>query len=78
MNNIKELVKSKSAKATTQETEETTRFMLVLDLATRNKLRAMCEKLNVPQIGFASEIFTLALNEAVAALEEQLKPQAKP
>lgn len=53
-----------------------TRFMLELDNSIRNQLRDLCEnKLGCKQIQFASDLFTVALTDALRAYEEATKKQ---
>jgi hypothetical protein len=77
MKNIQELVNQNMNKSAKAQAEEKVRFMLVLDEETRENLRTLCEELGVAQIGFASEIFTIALAEARASVKAA-KATAKP
>lgn len=77
MKNIQELVNQNLNKSAKAQAEEKVRFMLVLDEETRENLRTLCEELGVAQIGFASEIFTIALSEARASFKSA-RAEAKP
>lgn len=68
MSNVQTLVASKMSTTAPAAQPEQTRFMLVISLETREKLRVACEKLGVKQISFASELFTIALDDAIAAI----------
>lgn len=62
---IEAMIASKQQIAATPEAQKTERFMLVLKTADRDALRDLCDKLDVKQIGFASELFTIALHDAI-------------
>lgn len=56
---------------------EKTRFMLELSNETRSQLEDLCvNKLGCKQISFASELFTVALNDAIAAYMVAVAPKA--
>jgi hypothetical protein len=72
MSNIADLVKSKTNAAGAAIAKvEKQRFMLVLDDKTREDLRSLAEELGVKQINFASELFTVALTDAMKTFREQ-------
>lgn len=64
---VQQLVASKAQQAATPEKAKVERFMLQLAEKDRENLRVLCEDLGVKQIAFASEIFVLALNQAIEA-----------
>ena len=64
---VQQLVASKAAKTESTEKAKVERFMLQLAEKDRENLRTLCEDLGVKQISFASEIFVLALNQAIEA-----------
>lgn len=78
MSKVQELVNKNLNKASKAETEETTRFMLVINEETREELRSLCEAMGVKQISFASELFTIALTEAVTTYKAAQKPANQP
>ena len=70
MKTIDQLIADKKKTTAPEAQVQTTRFMLVLDNATRDSLRDLCDTLGQPQIKFASELFTLALNQAIDAAKK--------
>lgn len=69
MSNIEVFLKSKQQTKVQVEEQEIIRFMLQLDVQTRDMLRDMCAELGCKQISFASELFTMALQDAHATFQ---------
>lgn len=75
--NVSELVSSKMSTTAKEAQVEKQRFMLVLEDEVRENLRTLCEELGVKQINFASELFTVALTDAMAAFKKAKAIPAK-
>lgn len=74
---VANLIASKTATVEKAAVETTDRFMLVLKTQTRDNLRTLCEKLGVKQISFASELFEVALGDAMAAVYAAENPKTE-
>lgn len=77
MNNISNLIASKTAATAKAASADKERFMLVLTQDTREQLRQIAERLGEGQIKFASELFTAALSQAAEQLAAMDKAEAE-
>jgi len=74
INSINDLIASKKpAEGVAPGTKDEIRFIVTMTSAQREQLRSLCETLSVKQIQFASELFNMALAQAVAAAKAQSK-----